>query len=481
MPRENEECSEASRSNCSCPVHRPPHRTGSRARRAEPLPSTTSTRPPATIPPPVPAAATAWRNLAKVNGFAFQPGDRIAFKRGGSWTGTLTLSRSGTAASPIVVEAYGSGNLPEIGGPVTNCVQVTGSNWFIGDLRASNCNWAGFELFGDNIVMDTIQADANVTGVSIVDGSNGNTIRWSTIKDNTKMSVLTPKEVNDDDDSGAFGFLVHGDDNVISRNVISGHYAFSYDYGSTVPPSRSSTATGTGSSTTRPTATRPSPSSAAYGTGKTADDNVFAYNSVTSTKAQAGFLVTRGALSDIGPVRGTVALNNSVYLPNGDGWSCDAGCGAGILKLSSNVVKVGKKVGYEDSFDTGNPADSADEDRGVYSGSQYQFTLGPNSVKADPLFTSATDLRPKAGSPALGRGAKTGFPYDLGRQVARRTYPPRRGRLPVLITSPRKPWSPPAPVVRRRCPWRSGEVTAPCLPRWRDASPLSCTCPQQPS
>jgi hypothetical protein len=361
------------------------------------------------------SSATAWRSLAKVNGFAFQPGDRISFKRGGSWTGTLTLSRSGTATNPIVVQAYGTGNLPVVGGPVTNCVQVTGSHWFIGDLRASGCNWAGFELFGDNIVMDTIQADGNVTGVSIVDGSDRNTIRWSTIKNNTKMSVLTPKEVNPDDDSGAFGFLVHGNDNVISRNVISGHYAFSYDYGfdgaaveifngnrnrieyNTTSDNETFTELGRN------------------GDGKTADGNVFGYNSVISTKAQAGFLVTRGAGSHVGPVRGTVAVNNSVYLPNGDGFSCDAGCGADILKLRSNIIKVGKKVGYEDAFDSGDPADSADEDRGVYSGSQYQFTLGPNSVKADPLFTSATDLRPKAGSPAIGRG----FAYDLaGKSLA---------------------------------------------------------------
>lgn len=51
------------------------------------------------------SSATAWRSLAKVNGFPFDPGDRISFKRGGSWTGTLRLSRSGTEGNPIVVQA----------------------------------------------------------------------------------------------------------------------------------------------------------------------------------------------------------------------------------------------------------------------------------------------------------------------------------------------------------------------------------------
>lgn len=367
------------------------------------------------------SAGTAWRSLGKVNQSAFQAGDRISFKRGGSWTGTLALSRSGTAANPIVVEAYGSGNLPVIGGKVTDCVRITGSNWLVTDLRASGCDWAGFELFGDGIVMDTVQADANVVGVSIVEGSDGNTIRWSRIVDNNKMSVNTPKDVNPDDDSGAFGFLIHGNDNLISRNTVTGQFAPSYDYGydgaafeiyngnrnlieyNVTADNETFTELGRN------------------GTGKTADGNVFAYNSVTSTKPQGAFLVTRGAQSDIGPVTGTVAVNNSVYLPSaqGDGWVCYDGCGAGILKLRSNVIRVGGKVGYEDGWDSGDPNQSADEDRGVYFGGQFQFTLGSHSVKADPLFTSPTDLRLKAVSPAIGRGEDAGFPYDLaGKSLA---------------------------------------------------------------
>ena len=355
---------------------------------------------------------TAWKSLAKVNGFAFKPGDQIMFKRGGSWTGTLELSMSGATDNPITIGAYGSGALPKIGGPVLNCVHVTGSDLFIGDLRASGCNWAGFELFGDSIVMDTIQADNNVVGVSITDGSDWNEVRWSTIVDNNKMSVLTPKDVNPDDDSGAFGFLVHGDDNLISRNTISGHYAFSYDY--TADGAAVEIFNGDRNRVEyNKTADNDTFTELGHEPGATADDNVFAYNSVTSTKPQGSFLVTRGAGVDIGPVRRTLAVNNSVYLPNGDGWSCDAGCGPDILKLRSNIVKVGKKVGYDDSFDTGNPADAADEARGVYQGSVYQFTLGPNSVKADPLYTSSTDLRLKAGSPAIGRGEDAGYDYDL--------------------------------------------------------------------
>jgi len=352
---------------------------------------------------------TAWKSLAKVNGFGFVPGDQILFKRGGSWTGTLELSRSGNSDHPITVGAYGSGALPKIGGPVLNCVFVTGSNIFIGDLRASGCNWAGFELAGSGIVMDTIQADNNVAGVSIEDGSNWNEIRWSTLVDNNKMSVNDSVPNND---SGAFGVLVNGDDNKIQHNTITGSFATSIDYiydGAAVEIYNGDR----NHIEYNKTANNDTFTELGHESGQTSDDNVFAYNSVTSTKPSGTFLITRGAQSDIGPVMRTLAINNSVNLLNGDGWSCDKGCGPDILKLRNNIVKVGGKVGYDDSFDTGNPADAADEDRGVYQGSVYQFTLGAHSVKADPLYTSATDLRLKAGSPAIGRAENSGYAYDL--------------------------------------------------------------------
>jgi hypothetical protein len=351
---------------------------------------------------------TAWRSLAKVNAFAFQPGDTVTFKRGGTWSGTLVLSRSGTSASAITVDAYGTGNKPLIGGNVTNCVTVSGSYWVINNLRASGCQWAGFEFQGSHNLVDSVQADANVVGVSITDTSAFNTVRWSTLVNNNKMSVNTP---GGDDDSGAFGVLINGDDNLISRNTISGSFAASYDYvydGAAVEiynGDRNHIEYNT-------TADNETFTELGHESGATADGNVFAYNSVTSTKSQGSFLVTRGADDGLGPVRGTVAVNNSVYLPaaNTQGWVCYAGCGADILKLRNNVIEVGGKTGYEDG--TG-----ADEDRGVYQGTQTQFTLGPNSVQADPLFTSATDLHLLAGSPAIGRAEGLGYTYDLDGDV----------------------------------------------------------------
>ncbi|WP_221469039.1 hypothetical protein [Cohnella nanjingensis] len=59
---------------------------------------------------------TAWKSLVKVNGTTFGPGDNILFKAGGSWSGQLWPKGSGSAASPIVIDRYGTGSAPVIAG-----------------------------------------------------------------------------------------------------------------------------------------------------------------------------------------------------------------------------------------------------------------------------------------------------------------------------------------------------------------------------
>jgi hypothetical protein len=54
----------------------------------------------------------AWRTLSKVNSYPFQPGDAIKFRRGGIFEGGIEADWSGTAENPIIIDAYGSGDLP---------------------------------------------------------------------------------------------------------------------------------------------------------------------------------------------------------------------------------------------------------------------------------------------------------------------------------------------------------------------------------
>jgi hypothetical protein len=59
---------------------------------------------------------TAWRTNARVNQTAYQPGDRIFYKRGGVYPGHLHPSGSGVAGNPITLSAYGEGARPIIDG-----------------------------------------------------------------------------------------------------------------------------------------------------------------------------------------------------------------------------------------------------------------------------------------------------------------------------------------------------------------------------
>ncbi|WP_280891792.1 choice-of-anchor Q domain-containing protein [Streptomyces sp. LBL] len=343
------------------------------------------------------------------------PGDAIAFRRGESWTGALSLTSSGTAEAPVTLTEYGDTEAapPTIDGAGV-CVTVHGSYWRISGLRATDCYWAGFEVRGTHNTLDSVTADHNVAGVVIGPGADHNTLRDSELTDNNKMSVNTP---GGDDDSGAFGVLLNGDDNTVTGNSITGSHAISYDYGfdGAAVEVYGGDRNRVEYNTTRNNTTF---TELGHDAGETADNNVFAYNVVTSEHDVAGFLVTRGADVGTGPVRHTVVVNNSVNLPGDEtqGWVCYAGCSPDILMLRNNVVQVGGKTGYEDG--TG-----ADEDHGVYNGVQTQFEPGPNSVVADPLFVSATDLRLLRGSPAIERGVGVGYTTDLAGAPVPATQP----------------------------------------------------------
>jgi parallel beta-helix repeat protein len=77
--------------------------------------------------------ATPWKTLNKLNAFFnnLQPGDSVVFKRGDFFSGSITISRSGSAGLPITLSAYGNGNKPVITGLVNL------SNW----VSAGNGVW----------------------------------------------------------------------------------------------------------------------------------------------------------------------------------------------------------------------------------------------------------------------------------------------------------------------------------------------------
>jgi len=361
------------------------------------------------------STATPWKTLARASGAVLAPGDSLLLKRGGSWTEALVMAESGTAAAPITVGAYGSGANPIINGgnAINTTVRLSGSYLRVQDLTITDATWAGVRVVGDDNVIERNVIAHHVVGIQIEPGADNNKALRNTLTDNNKMSVATPCSVNCNDDSGAFGVVVQGNQNEVAYNTISGSVAPSPDYeydGAAVE------IYGGQYNTIHHNLTYDNETFTELGGGSVkASDNVFAYNLVraasTTALHKAKFLVTRGAGDGFGPVYRTRAYNNSVYLagPDTEGFVCYAGCGTSILTLRNNVVQAVKKTGYADG--------AFDEGYGLYWGGPNQFTMGAGSVRQDPRFVSSAtgDLHLAATSPGLetGTSANGGFTADL--------------------------------------------------------------------
>jgi hypothetical protein len=350
--------------------------------------------------------ATAWQSLARASAARLRPGDKLLLKRGDRWSGTLTIGASGMSSNRIVIDAYGSGSRPLIA--TGGCVRLAGSWLTVRNLAVDGCDWAGVELRGTHEVVAATLSSHNVVGIAVPLGSSDNVIAHNQLVANDRMSVLTRSPTNDD--SGAFGVALNGDRNVVAYNTITGSDAFSYDYG------RDGSAVeiygGRGNFVHHNLAVDNNDFTE-LGNPRSAD-NVYAYNTVRSSRNRSVFLTTRGAKTGLGPVKGTRVYNNTVYETGAmsQGFVCYAGCDAGILSLRNNIIDAAWKAGYADG--------RVDENDDLFAGGILQFSKGATSFVADPHFLAPTagNLQLSASSPAIDRGVWLGYRRDiLGRPV----------------------------------------------------------------
>ncbi len=91
-----------------------------------------------------------WNSLARVGSTTFRPGERILFNRGTTCKGILEPLGSGTATSPIVIDAYGAGPQPIIDGEMnTAAVQLVGQQgWEIDNLEIVGGDKYGIYIAG---------------------------------------------------------------------------------------------------------------------------------------------------------------------------------------------------------------------------------------------------------------------------------------------------------------------------------------------
>ncbi len=147
---------------------------------------------------------SAWISLAKVNQTVFQPGDKILFKAGDTWTGQLELKGSGTPRAPIQINRYGKGKNPAIHGKGGRRYTLLLKNieyWEIRNLEITNTGKdtvpgrGGVMIlagnFGDchHIVLDSLEIH-HVNGSLIKKKGGGSAIYWRNYGDSVKTRFI---------------------------------------------------------------------------------------------------------------------------------------------------------------------------------------------------------------------------------------------------------------------------------------------------
>ena len=171
--------------------------------------------------------STPWKTISKVNSSfsAFQPGDRILFKRGDTFYGTLVIKKSGLVGTPITIGAYGTGAQPVITGFTTlsswlyegngiYSTQVTSSGQT--NMVTVNGIQAGMGRFPDS---GTNLTYTTATATSIVDPDLSDATDWSGAELVINKNDWTLDRCRITDQSGdAFTFVNLGSANIPYSN-----------------------------------------------------------------------------------------------------------------------------------------------------------------------------------------------------------------------------------------------------------------------
>lgn len=370
------------------------------------------------------SADSAWKSLAKINSTALHPGDTVSFRRGDVWTGILLVGHSGNARSAITLNSYGSGSLPTIiAGEDGNCVKLDGDFITVDGLRAEACGYAGFSVYGDHNVIKNSAAANNAAGIKVGQGSDFGHYANNTLTENNVMNANTPgtncgtaKAVRCNDDSGAFGILINGNDNEFSGNTITGSTAKSYDFAH--DGSAFEIFNGSRNSIHHNVAVDNNVfSEIGRSKGSAADGNTYRYNLIRSTCgvncSQATGLIARGPTSSFGPTNNTTFEFNTVWLdgPESQAIVCHASCPASSVIRGNILVAVRNSLWIDGSGWT--------EEQNVLNGPST-VTPSNTSTTAPAGFVNApAELHLTSSSPAIDRAGTSAFTVDLdGHAVA---------------------------------------------------------------
>jgi parallel beta-helix repeat protein len=195
---------------------------------------------------------TAWQTISKVNTVwaagTFAPGDQILFKRGDTFTGTLTISEDGGPSNHIIVGAYGAGAKPILTGSSTviawtslgsniyestsavstltslNMLTIDGVQYAMGRYPNAGTTNNGYLTIdshtSDSVIFDaaTLSSTTNWTGARLVVRVNAFFMDTSTIEahSSNRIDVLSSRISSSFIDG--YGFFIQNDARTLDQH-----------------------------------------------------------------------------------------------------------------------------------------------------------------------------------------------------------------------------------------------------------------------
>jgi hypothetical protein len=374
---------------------------------------------------------TAWKNVSRAVSAKLNPGDQLLLKRGCTWSQQLSAHWNGTASSPIVIGAYGSGDLPMLQNSTDGNVRISGSYLTIEDLQTSNTpnsygsfdpqcpsqpvGWVvGFNFVTANhVTVENSVATHEAIGVAFnVNATNNHVLNNQLINNDGAWEPIA-KTLR-----GGTGVLLEGTENEIGGNLFEGNSTHCNAESNSVELYTASNSNIHDNTSLGDKVFLEAGSITSF----QSSNNTIAYNLHSTGVANSRFVVTRGAGAQFGPVWNTTVLNNTVYDTGEDaqGVICSS-CGTNVLRMENNIIDVATKALYVGGSSMIESNDIFWSPKGQPPRNNFvqNWKMSGTSKTVDPAFAdpSTNDFHLLSSSPANGAGSvdsiTAGYTADL--------------------------------------------------------------------
>ncbi len=373
-----------------------------------------------------------WKSLSAITSRKFNAGSIISFKRGSSFSGSFIIDDLGTASSPIVFTAYGTGASPKFQNPGSNtnktrAITVNADYIVVEGFLITNAQEAGVYISAGSDYVTVRNNEISITGDGIVMRGIGDKVINNYIHD----LHMIHNDAGGDDDYGANGILLSGptSNGEIAYNRIVNCKDTSYDYG--IDGGTIEFWGAVSGYKIHHNFAEASEGFAELGSNSNApvSNNIISYNVMYNNGRPFGAHIGNGFAITLSGMR---LENNTIVdtVVHGNTQAINFWGGT----PTTNMLTVRNNIFYLTTYSKVATHSTFTHDHNLYffngKSTSLGFTLGTGESIANPLFVNvgAGDYSLMSGSPAINMGASLGYTIDyVGESVPNGTAPDMGG------------------------------------------------------